>query len=62
MENRIRELDEAFKKADDLADRVQTYIAAGRGVPHHLMEASARADEDLLQKLLALQQARKPSE
>lgn len=60
MDNRIRDLDETFKKADQLADRVQSYIAVGRGIPHHLIEASAKVDEELLQKLLDLQQARRP--
>jgi hypothetical protein len=62
MDDRIRELDEAFKRADELGARVEAYIASGRGIPRHLMDASARADEELLQILLALERARRPVE
>jgi hypothetical protein len=61
MDDLIRELEEAFTRANTLAERLQGYIAAGRGIPHRLIEASAKADEELLQKLLDLQLARRPA-
>jgi hypothetical protein len=62
MDARIADIEKALARAEALGERVREYTDAGRRVPPHLAEESAKADEELLQKLLALEQARRRAE
>ena len=56
----IERWEAAARRADELCDLMQTYVAAGRVVPHRLMEEVEAAQEDLSLQLLSLSRSERP--
>ncbi|WP_189690009.1 hypothetical protein [Pseudorhodoferax aquiterrae] len=56
----IERWEAAARRADELCGLTQTYVAAGRIVPHRLMDEVEAAQEDPFLQLLSLSRSQRP--